>query len=157
MIGRPEADALKGIEQMREENSLLGKELKKVKSEMFSGGGKSVGEETNVGDVILMTHDFGDTDKDIMSGWVDAQKGKNQPVVVIALGLVESKPVYLAAASQAAVASHKVDVGQLSKELLPQFGGRGGGKPGFAQGGVAPGTPASALFAKVKELLAKRG
>ena len=157
IIGRPEADALKGIEQMREENSALQKELKKVKSEMFSGGGKSVGEETRLGEVTLITHDFGETDKDIMSGWVDVQKAKNQPLVVVALGMVEEKPVYLAAASNAAVSSHKIDVGQISKELLPQFGGRGGGKPGFAQGGVAPGTQTDELFAKVKELLAKRG
>jgi alanyl-tRNA synthetase len=156
-VGRPEHDALKGIEQLREENSSLQKELKKTKSEMFSGGGKTVGQETPAGAVTLITHDFGETDKDIMSGWLDMQKAKNQPVVVVALGLVEGKPVYIAAASNAAVTSHKVDVGQISKDLLPQFGGRGGGKPGFAQGGVAVGTASDAVFAKVKELLAQQG
>jgi alanyl-tRNA synthetase len=88
-----------------------------------------------------------------MSGWLDTQKAKNQPIVVIALGMVEGKPTYLAAASHEAVTNHKADVGQLSKELLPLFGGRGGGKAGFSQGGVAVGTNSADLFAKAKDLL----
>ncbi|MFZ1684785.1 MAG: alanine--tRNA ligase [Candidatus Zixiibacteriota bacterium] len=155
-VGRPEADALKGIEMLREENSALQKELKKVKAEMFSGGGKSVGKEEAVGALTLITHDFGDSDKDVMSGWLDTQKARNQAVVVIALGMVDGKPTYLAAASHEAVTIHKADVGQLSKELLPLFGGRGGGKPAFSQGGVAVGTKADDLFAKAKELLTGR-
>jgi alanyl-tRNA synthetase len=35
---------------------------------------------------------------------------------------------------------------QLSRDLLSQFGGRGGGKPNFAQGTVGPDTEAEKLF-----------
>ena len=40
----------------------------------------------------------------------------------------------------------QVHVGNIAKVLLPQFGGRGGGKPNFAQGSVASDTDATAFF-----------
>ncbi len=106
-----------------------------------------------MGPVTLVTHHFGDTDKDVMAAWLDSLKGKNEPLVAAGLGQMNGKLTYMAAASNAAVSAHKVDVGELSKILLAQFGGRGGGKPSFAQGGVATETNPDELFARMKELL----
>ncbi len=152
-VGRPEPEALIGIEQMREEYLALQKELKRVKAEMFSGGGKSIGQESKIGAVTLLTHMFGDTDKDTVSGWLDTHKAKPSPIVAVALGQMNGKLTYMAAASSAAVADHKVDIGLLSRDLLAQFGGKGGGKPSFAQGGVAAETRPDDLFAAFASLL----
>ncbi len=156
-VGRPEADALAGVETLREQNIALQKELKKVKADMFSGGGKSVGEEQIVGKVVLITHDFGDTDRDIMAGWLDGLKEQNRPLVAMALGRVGGKGTFMAAASHAASTDFKIDTGNLSRELLSKFGGRGGGKPTFAQGSVADNTDAGALFNEARSLLSKHG
>ncbi len=153
LTGRSEKDALDGVRQLRESNSELQRELKKVKAEMFSGGGKSVGSEEQIGSLHLITHNFDDTDRDIMTSWIDSQKERNDPVVAVALGQVNGKRVYVAAASNEAVQSMKVNVGALSKSVLPKFGGRGGGKPNFAQGSVADDAGADALFAAVRETL----
>jgi alanyl-tRNA synthetase len=157
IVGRPEPEALAGVEQLREQNSSLQKELKKVKAEMFSGGGKSVGEEQAVGKIFLVTNDFGDTDRDIMAGWLDGLKEQNRPLVALALGRVDGKYTFMAAASHTAFKEFKIDTGKLAKALLPKFGGRGGGKPTFAQGSVADETSAESLFGEARTLLSTNG
>ncbi len=155
-VNRPESEALAAIRQLKDDHLALQKELKKVKAEMFSGGTKSVGEEIMIGPLKLVTHDFGETDKDVMSGWIDSQKGRPEPLVVAALGQLNGTVSFIAAASQAAISDHKIDVGEISKQLLPQFGGRGGGKAAFAQGGVATGSDSESVFAKMKEIIQAR-
>jgi len=155
ITGRAEKDALDGVLKLREGNAELQKEIKKVKSEMFAGGGRAVGTEEKIGDVLFITHDFGETDRDVMSGWTDNQKGRPEAVVAVALGTVGGKVVYIASASDKAVAVHKVNVGAVSKDVLPKFGGRGGGKPMFAQGSVADGADPVAVFNAVKAFLSQ--
>jgi alanyl-tRNA synthetase len=152
-VNRPEADALEGVRQLRESHAELQKENKKAKAAMFSGKGAQVGEETKLGGVTLITNNFGETDKDTMTAWVDSVKGKNEPVVAVAVGNIEGNMVIMAASNKAVV-DFKVDVGAITKELLPKFGGRGGGKPGFAQGSIT-GEPVDFLSACVSMLKAK--
>lgn len=154
IVNRPEKEALDGVVQLKETASSLQKEIKKVKAEMFSGSAESIGAEEQLGDIILSSHDFGETDRDIMSGWMDAQKERTQPVVAVALGMVNGKVTFMASATSSALKAGG-DVGKLSKEILPRFGGRGGGKPNFAQGSVAEGTSIEQLTGKFKEILAK--
>jgi alanyl-tRNA synthetase len=59
----------------------------------------------------------------------------------------------MASASSEAVALGKINIDSLSKKLLPAFGGRGGGKPNFAQGTVAADTMADDLFNNAAELI----
>jgi alanyl-tRNA synthetase len=153
MLGRREDEIIPAIEHLKETISALQKEVKKVKADMFSGGGKSLGDETQIGPLKLITHYFGESDKDIMTGWLDTEKAKPGANVVVALGLTGGKPTFLASASNSAVSEHKIDVGAISKDLLAQFGGRGGGKPAFAQGGVAVDTNPDELFSRLKAML----
>jgi alanyl-tRNA synthetase len=155
LIGRSESDALEGVQQLRETNAELQKEIKRAKAEMFSGGGRAIGSEEKVGALHLVTHNFDATDRDIMASWIDSQKDRSDPIVAVALGQVNGKQVYVAAASQAAVSSLHINVGTLSKAVLPRFGGRGGGKPNFAQGSVAADAGAEAVFAAIRESLAR--
>ncbi|NOY88712.1 MAG: hypothetical protein GXO93_04870 [FCB group bacterium] len=146
-----------GLEQLLNQNSTLQKELKKVKEQMFATGSKTVGEEQKVGAATFITHNFGNTDRDIMSSWIDAQKAQNRPVFVIGLGNVNGKLTYIAAASKKAVEESQLDAGKISKKLLSQFGGRGGGKASFAQGSLPADVDVRQLFQKAKELLPKGG
>ncbi len=152
IVNRPEADSLGGVEHLKEQNSLLQKELKKVKAEMFSGGGNSVGNDKVINDITFSTHYFDETDRDIMTAWIDSKKEMASPVFAVALGLVGGKMTYIAAASSQAV-DKNIHIGKITKELLPQFGGRGGGKPNFAQGSVANDTEPSKLFDTAQSLM----
>jgi alanyl-tRNA synthetase len=156
VVNRPEEDALAGVEQLRDNVKLLEKELKKTKAAMFSGGGSnSVGEEKAVGDLTLITHDFGESDRETMGAWLDTQKGADRAVLALAMGMVDGKSTFMAAASSAAEKDLGIHVGNLVRAGLPEFGGRGGGKPSFAQGSTADGTKPSDVFdyfeAKIRE------
>jgi alanyl-tRNA synthetase len=144
--GRPETEALEAVKEIRQEASDLRKEIKKIKAEMFSGGTQSVGDERTKGKITVVCHNFGETDRDIMAGWADTQKGLNEPVVAFALGLVGGKQTFMATASGSAQKEHKIHVGTIAKELLPKFGGRGGGKPSFAQGSIDAGASVDEFF-----------
>ena len=153
VVGKPEKDSLEAVRQLREQVSSLQKDLKKAKADLFSGGGQQVGSEQNIGKLTLIAHDFGDTDRGVMSAWIDQQKGNDKPLVAVALGMADGKRMYMAAASSKANKDHGCDIGKLTKELLPQYGGRGGGKPTFAQGSVDDNTESQKLFDTVRDML----
>jgi alanyl-tRNA synthetase len=155
IVGRPHDELVKGVELLKENVSILQKELKKVKSQAFTGGGSKIGEESKIDGISFITHHFGDTDRDIMSGWIDSQKEENGAVVALGLGKVSGKMTYMASASSTASKQFKIDIGKISKELLPQFGGQGGGKNNFAQGSVAGDTDIRAFFDVARDLIVK--
>jgi len=156
LVKRPEEDTLSGVQQLLIQNSTLQKELKKVKEQMFSSGNKTVGEEQKIGAVVFVTHNFGNTDRDIMSSWIDAQKAQNKPVFVIGLGNVNGKLTYIAAASKKAVEESQLDAGKISKKLLFQFEGRGGRKVSFGQGSLPADIDVKQFFQQAKKLLSSQ-
>jgi len=149
LVNRTDTEVIPAIEQLQQTVSDLQKEVKKVKAAMFTGGTKSVGQEIAIGPSLLVTHDFGETDKDTIAAWVDSYKSRADAVIVAAVGKVDGKSTFMSAATGLATQKLKLDIGSLSKELLPQFGGRGGGKPSFAQGGVADNTNPTELFERL--------
>lgn len=155
LVNRPEADALDGVKQMRETISSLQKELKKTREQMFAGGADRIGDSREIGGVTVATNDFGESDRDTMGAWLDKQKAMAQPVLAVAVGMTNGKRAFMAAASHAAVTEKKVDVGSMAKAVLPTFGGRGGGKESFAQGGVEVSANVSDLFKAVTEWVEK--
>ncbi len=160
LLCRTEAEALDGLQQLKKSNRALEKEIRKVKAERFAGGGQSVGERRKIGPVEYVTYDFGPSDRDAMAGWVDSEKSGNAPVVVLAFGTIAEKPTVMVGASAAATSQHDMHSGSLARECLGLLGGRGGGKPNFAQGSTAAGTVANEVFEvfgkAVEEKLAER-
>ncbi|MEE8577176.1 MAG: alanine--tRNA ligase [candidate division Zixibacteria bacterium] len=156
-IGRPEADALTGVKQLRAENSSLTKELKKAREAMFAGSGSDIGKSESIGELTLVCHDFGDADRETMGAWLDNQKEANSPIVAVAIADAGKNKTFMLAASSSAVKTCDFHAGNFSKDILSQFGGRGGGKPNFAQGSVAADTNAKTLFGEIKDRLSKQG
>lgn len=156
LLGRSEEEVGDALQQLKESNLALEKEIKKVKAEMFSGGGQSIGERRPIGKVSYITHDFGQSDRDVMAGWVDSEKSINEPVVVLAFGTIADKPTVMIGSSATATSQYDLHSGSLAKECLSILGGRGGGKPNFAQGTIATGTAASEVYEvfgkKIKEV-----
>ena len=153
VVNRPESEALVGLEQLKSNNSALQKEIKKLKAELVSGAGQSIGTETEIGGLVLWAHDFGESDRETMSVWIDDRKQLNGPTVALALGVTNGKPTAMLAASATAMKVNSIHAGNLLKKLLAEFGGRGGGKPNFAQGGVPDGVGSQDVIDKLAELL----
>ncbi len=155
IVGKQREEIVRSVEQLKESNTHLQKELKKAKTEAFTGGSKQIGTELEIDGISLITHHFGQTDRDIMSGWIDKQKESDKALIALGLGNVNGKLTYMASATAVASKSFNIDIGKLSKELLSQFGGSGGGKTNFAQGTVSKETDAEKLFDKAKEMIAQ--
>ena len=97
----------------------------------------------------LVPHNFGNVETDEMAGWIDRVKSINQPIVTVATGLINGKSTYMAAANKAS----GVHIGKISKEVLSELGGRGGGKNSFAQGTFPSDLDPEILFSKLKKKL----
>ncbi len=128
----------------------LQKENKKLKVERFSGGSKSIGWMETVGEIQFNHHDFGETDPESAAGWVDAFKSVPNPAIALAVGIINGKRTFMAAASKSAVESG-IDAGKLFGELIRKLGGRGGGKADFARGGLPDDLGYDDLVAKVRD------
>nr|MBN2278816.1 alanine--tRNA ligase [candidate division Zixibacteria bacterium] len=133
----------------------LQKENKKLKSEKFTGGALSVGKEIKVDGVSVRFHDFGEVASEEMAGWIDGGKSENYPLICIAIGNINGKRTFMSSASGQA----SIHVGKLSQGILAELGGRGGGKPTFAQGSlpdtIDPDEVLKTVESKLKEFMDK--
>ncbi|MFH1701201.1 MAG: alanine--tRNA ligase [Candidatus Zixiibacteriota bacterium] len=136
LLNVPSSELPDAIKKVSSNLSDAQKEIKKLKSERFSGGGgQSVGQSEKIGDTVFSHHDFGETDQDSMAGWSDSLKGSHDATVSLAVGLLNGKKTFIASASKKAIESG-FDTGKHFGELIRELGGRGGGKPGFARGSL---------------------
>jgi alanyl-tRNA synthetase len=155
VVGRPETEALDGVRQLKESYAALQKDLKKARTEMFASGGSGAGEELTIGKFKLVCRDFGeDADKDVVGVWADEITRPNSPIVALGLFDAGGKRQLAIKASPAAVKENGFHAGNLARSVLPKLGGRGGGKPNFAQGSVADGTNWEQLEPLVRSYLA---
>lgn len=149
MLNRPEEEIKKAVEELQKRLSELQKENKKLKNEKFAGGTVTVGQEVKLGALTFRFHNFGDVETEEMAGWVDSGKSANSPVVTAAIGNINGKATLMASSS----AHAELDIGKFSKEILSQFGGRGGGKENFAQGTVPADIDPDQLFKEFENKL----
>jgi alanyl-tRNA synthetase len=158
LLGRPEADILTGLEQLRDSASAAQKEIKKLKTEMVSGKGASIGREVKIGSISLWINDFGDADRDTIGAWIDRHQSSDDPRVAMAWGRIDEKPTLFSGSSAAFNTSTNISLGKFLGELLKEFGGRGGGKQNFAQGGVPDdgNTTAEKVFERAENKLREK-
>jgi len=124
----------------------LQKENKKLKTERFSGGGNAIGTKEKIGPIEFIHWDFKETDQESIAGWTDAHKALQAPIIAFAVGSIDGKRTFIAAASKGAV-DLGIDVGTVFGEVAREMGGRGGGKANFARGGLTE----SAIFDHFKD------
>lgn len=155
IVGRPESDSLAGIEYLKDQYSSLQKELKKLKAEMFSNKGNSIGEEFEINGLTIVSHNFGETDRDLMESWIDNSTEQNKSVVALAFGIALNKPTFIVAASSTAVGKFNIDSNKIINEVVKKLQGRGGGKPNFAQGTVGANIEYDTVIEYSKEIISK--
>ena len=157
MFNRPESELITGVEQLRAENAALQKEIKKLKTELVSDKARVIGESEVIGPVTHYHHDFrpGEADRETMKAWIDSRKNVDFPVTATTTMSSGQFIIVICGASAAATIQHGLDVNKLTKEVLPKFGGRGGGTPTFAQGTVPPNTDTSEVQKSLRDSLEK--
>jgi alanyl-tRNA synthetase len=137
---QPDQAATK-VEQLLKRNKELEKELAAAKQALITGkSADSVENVQEIAGIKVMTARMDGVDAKTLRDAVDRFKDKLQSAIVV-LGSVDGGKVHLAAGVSKDNVG-KIKAGDLIKPVAEQVGGKGGGRPDFAQAG---GNDASAL------------
>jgi alanyl-tRNA synthetase len=135
------------VRQILERNKALEKELKTAKSRLAGAAGQDLaGDAREINGLkVLAARLADDTDAGALRDTVDRMKDKLGTAVVVLAAATSDGKVRLAA-GVSKDATDRVRAGDLIRDVAGQVGGKGGGRPDFAQaGGTDPGALDAAL------------
>jgi alanyl-tRNA synthetase len=92
---------------------------------------KTITHPTTAGELRLLVESFDIEDRGVLSGIVDKLRDRSQNLVIVAVGAGAEQKPFLIACNKAL---KSVVCGNIAKELTQKFGGKGGGRPDYAQG-----------------------
>ena len=124
----------KRIRQILDQNRALEKELEEIKSKLASASGDELaGQAVDVGDIKVLAARLDGVDPRSLRDTVDRLKDRLGSSVIV-IGSAESGKVRLAAGVSKDLTT-RVQAGNLVNFVAQQVGGKGGGRPDFAQAG----------------------
>ena len=134
ILKSPRDQAAARVEQLLRRNKALEKELAAAKQQLLTGGSADITDGvTEIGGIKVLATRMDGADAKTLRDAVDRFKDKLKSAVVV-LGSVEDGKVRLAAG----VTKNNTDrirAGDVIKPVAEQVGGKGGGRPDFAQAG----------------------
>lgn len=150
-------DVAEKVEALLDRSRRLEKEVEQLKSKLASGqGGDLSAQAVDVAGIKLLAARIDGADAKSLRGVVDGLKAKLGSSVVV-LAAVEDGKVALVASVSADLVG-RVKAGELVGHVAAQVGGKGGGRPDFAQaGGTDPDKLAGALAGVQPWVAAKLG
>ncbi len=142
------------IEKKKDEIKSLEKEIKKIQGssvnldELVS---KAKTFKSKSGSSKIVMADLSLDDRDVLAQTTDHLKNKIQSGVVIVVGQGSGTHPIIVSVSKDL--NPEISAGNLLKELAQVMGGKGGGRPDFAQGAVPDRSKLAAAFKKAEELV----
>lgn len=140
MLNSKPSDVIKTVSNMRDELELTKKQLKTAVSSSL----RNMAPE-DINGVQVYSGIFPTSDRKVLTDAAESYKGKGAVAVLIGMG--DTLSVMIASGTP------KVDCKTTISSVLAQFGGRGGGKPDFAQGGVPDTSVAEKVLDAVLEAI----
>jgi alanyl-tRNA synthetase len=130
-----EDQAVEAIEKLQNETKRLSREVTQLKTKMAMGGGSQAeGDDTvDIAGVRLARRKVADLDKDALRQLADSLKAKIKSGVVVLASANDGKAQIVVAVTPDLTA--RLKAGQIVNELAPIVGGKGGGRPDFAEAG----------------------
>jgi alanyl-tRNA synthetase len=149
-------DVLQRVQEGQEQVRQLEKQLRQLKDKLASGKGTDLAAGAiDIGGVSVVATQVDGADATALRNAVDQLKERLKSAVIVLASVGEQDKVALVAGVTANLTS-RVKAGEIVGIVAAQIGGKGGGRPDFAQAG---GTNAAALpdaLAKVPELVRAR-
>jgi alanyl-tRNA synthetase len=144
------ADLVSAIDAQSAAQSALRKEIQQLKTKLALGGGGGGGAQDDgrveISGVTLIARRVNDVDKESLRALSDTYRSRMKSGVVFLAAPIGDTVAIVAAVTPDV--KDRVAAGRLVKELAPIVGGKGGGRPDFAEaGGKDP--------AKIDEMLAE--
>ena len=151
----PEQAAVDAIQRLQTTNRSLGREIEQLKVKAALGGSDSaLGDEpTDVGGVKLVTRHVNGLEKPALRALADSMRDRLGSGVVILASVSQGKVALLVSVTKDLVGT--VHAGNVVKSLAPIIGGRGGGRPDFAEAGGRQPDKIQELFSKSRDLVAR--
>jgi alanyl-tRNA synthetase len=143
------------IEQSRETAKAFEREIKQLKSaaidvDGFVKSAKSFSKASASGRLVLAAVDV--DDRQVLADLTDKIKSKLGLGVVVLVGHGDiSHPVIVSVSKE--LTSAGLSAGQILAEVAKEMGGKGGGRPDFAQGAAPDRSKLVAAFARAESLL----
>jgi alanyl-tRNA synthetase len=123
------------IDRFKTEIKQKNSEIKKLKSSAFSNDNDAATTKT-IGDITASVLQIDTTDIEILRNAADALKSKAESAIALVIGVEDGSAKFVVSATPSAI-ENGVNAGEIVKHLSGIIGGRGGGKPNFAQAGGA--------------------
>jgi alanyl-tRNA synthetase len=146
-------EAAAKVEQLVERTRVLERELAALRRKLASGGGRDLLQEAQVVNGIkVLAARLDGADAKALRDMADQLKSKLGSGVVV-LGAVEGDKVFLVASVTQDLAG-RLKAGEIIKPVAERVGGKGGGRPDFAQAGGTKPDQVDAALALVPGLIA---
>ncbi len=147
-------DLTSWIEEKKEEIKSLEKEIKKAKGgqiniDDLASKAKSFKSKSGNSKIVLADLDL--EDRDVLSQVTDHLKNKINSGVVIVVGKGDASHPMIVSVSKDL--NPEITAGNLLKELAQIMGGKGGGRPDFAQGAAPDRSKLAQAFAKAEQMV----
>jgi alanyl-tRNA synthetase len=144
-------DLLQRVQEGQEQVRQLEKQLRSLKDKLASGQGTDLAAgAVDVGGVKVVATRIEGADATALRNAVDQLKERLKSAVIVLASLGESNKVTLVAGVTADLTS-RIKAGEIVGAVAAQIGGKGGGRPDFAQAG---GTDPAALPAALASVVA---
>jgi alanyl-tRNA synthetase len=154
MLRSTSAQVPSKVEQLLKRSKKLEKELASTKQKLLTGGDIVIEDIVEVDGVKILSARIDGADAKTLRDAVDRYKDKLQTAVVV-LGSVDDGKVRLAAGVTHNT-TDRIKAGDVIKPVAEQVGGRGGGRPDFAQAGGSNPDALDKALASVSDWVSER-
>ena len=142
----------KRVEQVQGQVKALEADKKKLQQLLASGGSQDLmSQAKDIDGVTLLTATMEGADKDVLRSTIDKFKDKHEQGVIVLGAEVDGKVKLVAGVSKSL--SKKVMAGKLIQHITAIAGGRGGGRPDMAEGGIGEASQIADCLAAVEPWL----
>jgi alanyl-tRNA synthetase len=146
--------APEAIRKLQAESKRLARENDQLKTKLaLSGGRKGTGEEEaiEIGDVKMLAMRVSGLEQTGLGTLADSFRDRLGRSVVVLASEIDGKVALVASVSKDVTS--RVHAGNIVKQIAPIVGGRGGGRPDFAEAGGKDPSGIDAMLAKSREVV----
>ena len=154
-LGTTPEQAVAAVRRLQTDARRLARDLErlKVKAAMGAGGGSAADDTVEIAGAKLMTREVPALEPHALRTLADSLRDRVGSGVVVLASRNAGKAALVVSVTPDLV--DRVHAGQLVKTLAPIIGGRGGGRPDFAQAGGRQPERIGELFTACRELLGR--